>query len=59
MVSAENMSAEWMAKELDIPMSRLGTPDEVAAAIVFLLSPQASYFTGQILGPNGGSWMGA
>ncbi|WP_417792382.1 SDR family NAD(P)-dependent oxidoreductase [Stutzerimonas xanthomarina] len=59
MVSPENMSAEWMAKELDIPMARLGTPEEVAAAIVFLLSPQASYFTGQILGPNGGSWMGA
>ncbi len=59
MVSAENMSAEWMAKELDIPMAHLGTPDEVAAAIVFLLSPQASYFTGQTLGPNGGSWMGA
>ncbi|MCQ4320615.1 SDR family NAD(P)-dependent oxidoreductase [Stutzerimonas stutzeri] len=59
MVSAENMSAKWMAKELDIPMARLGTPDEVASAIVFLLSPQSSYFTGQILGPNGGSWMGA
>lgn len=59
MVSPENMSEEWMAKELDIPMARLGTPEEVAAAIVFLLSPQASYFTGQILGPNGGSWMGA
>ena len=59
MVSPEHMSADWMAKELDIPMARLGTPAEVAAAIVFLLSPQASYFTGQILGPNGGSWMGA
>ncbi|HCJ30717.1 MAG TPA: short-chain dehydrogenase [Pseudomonas sp.] len=59
MVSPEHMSTEWMAKELDIPMARLGTPEEVAAAIVFLLSPQASYFTGQILGPNGGSWMGA
>ena len=59
MVSPEHMSREWMAKELDIPMARLGTPDEVAAAIVFLLSPQASYFTGQTLGPNGGSWMGA
>ena len=59
MVSAEHMSAEWLAKELDIPMARLGTPDEVAAAIVFLLSPEASYFTGQVLGPNGGSWMGA
>ena len=59
MVSAEHMSDEWMAKELAIPMARLGTPEEVAAAIVFLLSPQASYFTGQTLGPNGGSWMGA
>ncbi|WP_390888969.1 SDR family oxidoreductase [Leclercia adecarboxylata] len=53
------MSDEWMAKELAIPMARLGTPEEVAAAIVFLLSPQASYFLGQLLGPNGGSWMGA
>ena len=59
MVSPEHMSAEWMAKELDIPMARLGTPEEVAAAIIFLLSSQASYFTGQVLGPNGGSWMGA
>jgi 3-oxoacyl-[acyl-carrier protein] reductase len=59
MVSPEHMSDEWMAKELAIPMARLGTPEEVAAAIVFLLSPQASYFTGQMLGPNGGSWMGA
>ncbi len=59
MVSPEHMSDEWMAKELTIPMARLGTPEEVAAAIVFLLSPQASYFTGQLLGPNGGSWMGA
>lgn len=59
MVSPAHMSEAWMAKELAIPMSRLGTPEEVAAAIVFLLSPQASYFTGQLLGPNGGSWMGA
>jgi len=59
MVSPASMSAEWMAKELDIPMARLGSPEEVAAAIVFLLSPQASFFTGQILGPNGGSWMGS
>jgi len=59
MVSPEHMSEQWMAKELAIPMARLGTPEEVAAAIVFLLSPRASYFTGQMLGPNGGSWMGA
>ena len=58
MVSPLHMSAEWMARELAIPMRRLGKPEEVATAIVFLLSPHASFFTGQILGPNGGSWMG-
>lgn len=58
MVSPEHMSAEWIAKETAIPAARLGQPEEVAAAVCFLLSPQASFFTGQILGPNGGSWMG-
>lgn len=37
-----------------IPMQRIGSPDEVADAIVFLASPQASYITGQILAVNGG-----
>lgn len=58
MLTAENMSTEWLAKELAIPAGRFGHPEEVAAAVVFLLSPAASFFTGQILGPNGGSWMG-
>lgn len=58
MVSPANMSAEWIAREVAIPAGRLGQPAEVAAAVCFLLSSEASYFTGQILGPNGGSWMG-
>lgn len=58
MVSVEHMSEEWIARELAIPAARLGQPDEVAAAVGFLLSSEASFFTGQILGPNGGSWMG-
>lgn len=58
MVSVEHMSEEWIARELAIPAARLGQPEEVAAAVGFLLSPEASFFTGQILGPNGGSWMG-
>lgn len=58
MVSPAHMSAEWMARELAIPAARLGQPAEVAAAVCFLLSDEASFFTGQILGPNGGSWMG-
>jgi 3-oxoacyl-(acyl-carrier-protein) reductase len=39
------------------PMNRLGRPEEVAAAIVFLATPQASYITGQVLAVNGGMYM--
>ena len=37
-----------------IPVKRFGTPKEVAAAVMFLCSKQASYITGQVLGVNGG-----
>jgi 3-oxoacyl-[acyl-carrier protein] reductase len=45
---------EWAAR---IPLKRLGTPDDIAAAVCFLASPEASYITGQVLAVNGGMYM--
>jgi len=40
-----------------IPIARLGTPEDVAAAVLFLISAQASYITGETLHVNGGMYM--
>jgi len=41
-----------------IPLGRLGTPEEIAHAVAFLASPQAAYVTGAELHVNGGMFMG-
>jgi 3-oxoacyl-[acyl-carrier protein] reductase len=40
-----------------IPLARLGTPDEVADAVAYLAGEQASWVTGEILDVNGGIWI--
>jgi 3-oxoacyl-[acyl-carrier protein] reductase len=40
-----------------IPLGRFGTAEEVAHAVLFLVSEQAGYITGQVLGVNGGMYM--
>ncbi len=44
------LAAEW-----GVPLGRLGTPEDVANAVVFLASPAASWITGQTLLVNGGN----
>jgi 3-oxoacyl-[acyl-carrier protein] reductase len=51
---ADKAQADW---ESLIPLKRLGTPADVAAAVCFLASDEASYITGHVLAVNGGMYM--
>lgn len=57
MLDIESMSPDWLAKESDVPLGRVGQPEEIASVIVFLAGPGATYITGQAFGPNGGAVM--
>jgi NAD(P)-dependent dehydrogenase (short-subunit alcohol dehydrogenase family) len=39
------------------PVRRVGAPDDIAAACAYLVSAEASFFTGQVVSPNGGMYM--
>jgi 3-oxoacyl-[acyl-carrier protein] reductase len=41
-----------------VPLARLGQPEDIAGAVLFLVSPQAAYVTGETLHVNGGMYMG-
>ncbi len=57
MQGPEAVSRERREKEEQSTLARVGRPEEVAAAAVFLAGPGATFMTGQTLDPNGGSVM--
>jgi 3-oxoacyl-[acyl-carrier protein] reductase len=54
----KNLSDELKQKMMaSIPLARMGTPEDIASAVKFLVSEDASYITGQVLAVNGGMYM--
>jgi len=53
-VLPEEVKAKILAA---VPLGRMGQPDDIAAAVKFLASEDASYITGQVLAVNGGMYM--
>ena len=51
-------SAELKQKMIDeTPLKRMGTPEDIAAAVKFLVSDEAAFITGHVLDVNGGIYM--
>ena len=57
MLTTDYIDAATVASSGNVPLGRIGRPEEIAAAAVFLASPANSYMTGQCISPNGGAVM--
>jgi 3-oxoacyl-[acyl-carrier protein] reductase len=53
----ENLAPEWQRVECANPLGRIGQPEEVAEAVLFLAGPGSSFMTGHVLAVNGGAAM--
>ena len=53
----ENMDPALKALEISNPLGRIGRPEEIAGAVLFLASPEAGFITGQCIGVDGGAAM--
>ena len=64
-LSGERIEKKWLQRSEEerremlksIPLERLGKPEEVAPAVIFLASEEASYITGTVIDVNGGRFM--
>jgi 3-oxoacyl-[acyl-carrier protein] reductase len=55
---ARSFSPRFVEKMLQLtPVGRLGQPEDIAHAALFLASEEASFITGQVISPNGGHWL--
>ena len=55
MITKEYSEQDINVIKKEIPMGRLGTPEEIAKLVLYLASDDARYITGQVISPNGGS----
>jgi acetoacetyl-CoA reductase len=51
----ENVNPERLAKRIEeIPLKRIGTPEEIGEVVAFLAGPGSNYIVGEVISVNGG-----
>jgi len=56
-MTSQLAEAQRQQLEAQVPLARLGAPEDIAQAVAFLVSPRAGYITGETLHVNGGMYM--